>query len=89
MFAFASWDNMRRARLFMARDSVLERPGLEARACECYQEVKTEFDRLLPYAVCVGLQTISRWRAELSLWVPLCATAPTMQQRRRTLKSTK
>ena len=31
--------------------SVLDRPGLEARACECYQVVKTEFDRLLPYVV--------------------------------------
>jgi len=29
--------------------TVLDRPGLEARACECYQVVKTEFDRLLPY----------------------------------------
>jgi len=29
--------------------TVLERPGLEARSCECYQVVKTEFDRLLPY----------------------------------------
>jgi CRP-like cAMP-binding protein len=29
--------------------SVLDRPGLEARVCECYQVVKTEFDRLLPY----------------------------------------
>jgi CRP-like cAMP-binding protein len=29
--------------------SVLDRPGLEARSCECYQVVKTEFDRLLPY----------------------------------------
>ena len=29
--------------------SVLDRPGLEARACECYQVVKTQFDRLLPY----------------------------------------
>jgi CRP-like cAMP-binding protein len=28
--------------------TVLDRPGLEARACECYQVVKTEFDRLLP-----------------------------------------
>ena len=26
--------------------TVLDRPGLEARSCECYQ-VKTEFDRLL------------------------------------------
>ena len=29
---------------------VLDRPRLEARACECYQVVKTEFERLLPYA---------------------------------------
>jgi len=28
---------------------VLDRPGLEARCCECYQVVKTEVDRLLPY----------------------------------------
>jgi CRP-like cAMP-binding protein len=29
--------------------TVLDRPALEARSCECYQVVKTEFDRLLPY----------------------------------------
>ena len=29
--------------------TVLDRPGLEALVCECYQVVKTEFDRLLPY----------------------------------------
>jgi CRP-like cAMP-binding protein len=28
--------------------TVLDRPGLEALCCECYQVVKTEFDRLLP-----------------------------------------
>ena len=28
--------------------TVLDRPQLEARACECYQVVKKEFDRLLP-----------------------------------------
>ncbi|WNV03936.1 Crp/Fnr family transcriptional regulator [Candidatus Methylospira mobilis] len=28
--------------------TVLNRPGLEARVCECYQVVKSEFDRLLP-----------------------------------------
>jgi CRP-like cAMP-binding protein len=33
------------------RISVLDRLGLEARVCECYQVVKTEFDRLLPYVV--------------------------------------
>jgi Mn-dependent DtxR family transcriptional regulator len=31
--------------------AVLDRPGLEARTCECYQVVKREFDRLLPYVV--------------------------------------
>ncbi len=31
------------------RITVVDRPGLEARSCECYQVVKTEFDRLLPY----------------------------------------
>jgi CRP-like cAMP-binding protein len=30
---------------------VLDRERLEARCCECYQVVKTEFDRLLPYAI--------------------------------------
>jgi CRP-like cAMP-binding protein len=29
--------------------SVLDRPALENRCCECYQVVKAEFDRLLPY----------------------------------------
>ncbi len=28
--------------------TVFDRPGLEARACECYEVVKKEFDRLLP-----------------------------------------
>jgi CRP-like cAMP-binding protein len=27
---------------------VLDRPGLEARVCECYEVVRQEFDRLLP-----------------------------------------
>jgi CRP-like cAMP-binding protein len=31
--------------------TVLDRPRLEARSCECYQVVKTEFDRLLPYVM--------------------------------------
>ena len=30
---------------------VLDRARLEARCCECYQVVKTEFDRLLPYSI--------------------------------------
>ena len=36
-------------RYHRGRITVLDRPGLEARSCECYQVVKTEFDRLLPY----------------------------------------
>jgi CRP-like cAMP-binding protein len=31
--------------------TVVDRPGLEKRCCECYQVVKTESDRLLPYVV--------------------------------------
>ncbi len=31
--------------------TVLDRPGLERAACECYQVVKKEFDRLLPDVV--------------------------------------
>ncbi len=30
------------------RITVLDRPGLEKRTCECYAVVKTEYDRLLP-----------------------------------------
>jgi len=30
------------------RITVLDRPGLEARVCECYEVVRTEFRRLLP-----------------------------------------
>jgi CRP-like cAMP-binding protein len=33
--------------------TVLDRPGLEARSCECYQVVKKEFDRLLPNVTAV------------------------------------
>jgi len=29
--------------------TVIDRPGVEKRCCECYQVVKAEFDRLLPY----------------------------------------
>jgi DNA-binding transcriptional regulator YhcF (GntR family) len=28
--------------------TVIDRPGLELRVCECYKVVKKEFDRLLP-----------------------------------------
>ena len=33
------------------RISVLDRPGLEARSCECYSVVKKEYDRLLPQLI--------------------------------------
>ena len=34
------------------RIAVLDRPqGWRGRSCECYQVVKKEFDRLLPYVV--------------------------------------
>jgi hypothetical protein len=33
------------------RITVLDRPKLEAKACECYAVVKREYDRLLPVAV--------------------------------------
>ncbi len=31
--------------------NVLDRPGLEARTCECYDVVKKEYDRLLPLVI--------------------------------------
>jgi hypothetical protein len=31
--------------------TVLNRPGLEKRTCECYSVVKQEYDRLLPLRV--------------------------------------
>jgi Mn-dependent DtxR family transcriptional regulator len=30
------------------RITILDRPGLERRSCECYAVVKKEYDRLLP-----------------------------------------
>jgi len=35
------------------RITVPDRPGLEARTCECYQVVKKEYDRLLPNLIAV------------------------------------
>lgn len=43
--------NVQRAGLIKysrGRITVIDRAGLEARACECYEVVKKEFDRLLP-----------------------------------------
>ena len=31
--------------------SVVDRPGLERRTCECYEVVKKEYDRLLPHTI--------------------------------------
>ncbi len=33
------------------RITVLDRPGLEQRSCECYAVVKKEYDRLLPVTI--------------------------------------
>lgn len=46
--------NMQRAGLIeytRGRIAVIDRPGLEARACECYGVVRKELDRLLPETV--------------------------------------
>lgn len=37
--------------------TVLDREGLEARVCECYQVVKSEFDRLLPVTTRTEIST--------------------------------
>jgi CRP-like cAMP-binding protein len=45
------------------RITVLDRPGLEARVCDCYAVVKKEYDRLLPHRFArpsVGPATASR-----------------------------
>lgn len=47
--------NVQRAGLIeyqRGRITVLDRPGLEKRVCECYAVVKKEYDRLLPEATC-------------------------------------
>jgi len=45
---------------------VLNRKGLEARSCECYQVVKSEFDRLLPFATRPCVSTTLARRPEIS-----------------------
>jgi len=39
--------------------SVLDRPGLEQRACECYAVVKREYDRLLPPVANPAVNTLA------------------------------
>ena len=34
--------------------TVLDRPGVEKRSCECYDVVKKESDRLLPLSIGIG-----------------------------------
>ena len=48
--------------------TVLDRPGLEARVCECYQVVKKEFDRLL--ASLPTINTAVGSTAEFYNWTP-------------------
>jgi CRP-like cAMP-binding protein len=55
--------------------AVLDRAGLEARACECYTVVKKEFDRLLPYPVVPG-KTSDASRASASLSAVHSASLP-------------
>lgn len=43
---------------------VLDRAGLEGRACECYAVVKKEIDRLLPDARCLQEQAVPRSTAD-------------------------
>jgi len=40
--------------------TVLDRAGLEVRACECYAVVRNEYDRLLPAAAIAAPATPSR-----------------------------
>ena len=40
--------NLGLIRYSRGRITVLDRPGLEQRTCECYRVVKKEYDRLLP-----------------------------------------
>jgi CRP-like cAMP-binding protein len=50
-------------RYMRGRITVLDRPGLEARVCECYAVVKQEYDRLIPRAAAQG-QAPAYCRAE-------------------------
>lgn len=43
--------------------TVLDRPHLEARVCECYRVVKSEYDRLLPFSACDGFAQTQPYHA--------------------------
>lgn len=65
--------------------TVLNRSGLEKRACECYRTVKTEFDRLLPYTTDAPVAEL-RCRQVFHTVVPgddMCATAVTPSRHQR------
>ena len=50
--------NLQKARLInysRGHITVLDRPKLEARVCECYAVVKREYDRLIPTALRHGI----------------------------------
>lgn len=49
------------------RIEVLDRPGLEARACECYAVVKHECDRLLPQAAPDAAQLLTAQRTSMQM----------------------
>lgn len=55
---------------------LLDRPGLEARVCECYQVVKNEFDRLLPQVApaIARFSTAAAWNPS-----PSSTRTPTMR----------
>jgi len=38
-------------RYHRGRIEIVDRPGLEARACECYQAIRQHIDRLTPVAL--------------------------------------
>jgi CRP-like cAMP-binding protein len=51
-------------RYVRGRITVLDRPGLEARVCECYAAVKHEYDRLIPRAVAPQAMAAADCKAE-------------------------
>lgn len=48
--------------------TVLDRPGLEARSCECYAVVKKEYDRLLPLLSLSGAPAVGVAAMSAPVW---------------------